>query len=125
MSFKKFLQEQPHFVGDNEGKCPKGHSMPLGDARYMYDYGFEFIPDSPLKRKIQMNIQWRKGKIPSFCRRHNLFFIYDFDKHENSAPKTKEEKEMINMARLGILTNAQKKNDKRVQTEIKRSTVLK
>ena len=122
-SFKDFLLEQPHFVVDLGIMCPHKHDVDGTDIRYMFDYGFEFLKDKSVSNRIELNFQRKKGRIPVFCRRHNLFFMWDFDKKENSIPKSNEDHKMIEVAKEGILTNAKNKNDKRVQTEISRSTV--
>lgn len=124
-SFKEFLSEQPHFVVNFGITCPEGHDLNGSDVRYMFDYGFEFLKDKTVSSKIENRFYNKKGKIPAFCRRHNLFFIWDFDTKTFSSPSTIEEKKMIEVARLGIETNATIKKDKRVKTEINRSKIYK
>ena len=124
MGFKEFLKEQPHFVGLRV-ICPLDHVLDGSDIRYMFDYGFEFLKGDKTAKEIELNFQQMKGRIPVFCRRHNLFYIWDFDANSLSSPINTHENKMIEIAKQGILKNAQDKKDKRVQTEIKRSTIFK
>jgi hypothetical protein len=107
MDFKQFINEMPHILGrDIQVKCPMGDIIDINDLSYAFDFAVEFCGDEKVKAfmldKMGMRVKDFKGRLPFFCMKHDILFMYDFDNDSYIPNVTPEEKQLLLTIQKGM-----------------------
>jgi hypothetical protein len=113
MSFKDYLLEMPHWgVSGMVINCPTGDTISGDKKEYHFDFAFEFLKDTELKRKLSMAMSpllpKYKGILPFYNNVKDVLFMYDFNKNKAVEPNTV----LLNKIRDAMLTHSDHKGKK-------------
>lgn len=110
MNFKKYLEEMPYFDERFKVNCPMGDVVDGSNEEYQFDFGIEEIPKEERHLLADLNSNFgmlspgiKKGIFPIYCKKHNLLFLYDFEKQEAVKPRTNHDMKMLTLVKQGIL----------------------
>lgn len=114
MRFKQYLKEMPHFINGMKLKCPKGDIIDGNNSDYQYDYGGEFIKDKSIVKELMPlgigSFIKPTGKLPIYCKKHKIMFMYDFDNKEVSS-STSDDKKLMNIIKSAMIDRMNRDNE--------------
>ena len=102
MGFKEFITERPYFIFDKKVKGPKGDTIDGADEKYKFDFAVEFMPkDDPVRKELEKKyhplVPDMTGHLPMYCNKHDLLFMYDFDKNKYIKATGEEKKDLLKL----------------------------